>query len=108
MADHIRPQPGIMNIALYEGGAAHVAGVTDAVKLSSNENPFGPSDKAKEAFQRAVHQLHRYPSTDHLALRQAIGEVHGLDPARIICGTGSDEILLLLAQAYAGVKDEVI
>ena len=42
-----------MDIALYEGGAAHVAGITDAIKLSSNENPFGPSDRAKEAFQRA-------------------------------------------------------
>ena len=108
MTEHIRPQPGIMGIALYQGGAAQVAGIADAVKLSSNENPFGPSEKAKEAFQRAVHQLHRYPSTDHLALRRPIGDVHGLDPARIICGTGSDEILLLLCQAYAGAKDEVI
>ncbi len=108
MTEFIRPQPGIMDIALYEGGATHVAGRSDAVKLSSNENPFGPSDKAKEAFQRAVHKLHRYPSTDHAALRHAIGEVHGLDPARIICGVGSDEILLLLCQAYAGPGDEVI
>ena len=90
MTDHIRPQPGIMEIALYEGGAAHVAGVSDAIKLSSNENPFGPSDRAKEAYLRAVHRLHRYPATDHAALRQAIGDVHGLDPSRIICGVGSD------------------
>ncbi|MBC7142045.1 MAG: histidinol-phosphate transaminase [Rhodobacteraceae bacterium] len=108
MTDPIRPQPGIMDIALYQGGSAHVAGISDAVKLSSNENPFGPSQKAKEAFQRAVHKLHRYPSTDHAALRQAIGEVHGLDPARIICGTGSDEIIHFLCQAYAGPKDEVV
>jgi histidinol-phosphate aminotransferase len=97
-----------MDIALYEGGAASVAGLSDAVKLSSNENPFGPSDKAKEAFQRAVHKLHRYPSTDHAALRQAIGEVHGLDPARIICGAGSDEIIHLLCQSYAGPRAEVV
>ena len=90
MTSEIRPQPGILDIALYEGGAAHVPGVANAVKLSSNENPFGPSDKAKDAFSRAVHQLHRYPSTDHAALRQAIGEVIGLDPAQIICGVGSD------------------
>jgi histidinol-phosphate aminotransferase len=108
VTDLIRPQPGIMDIALYEGGAAHVAGLSDAVKLSSNENPFGPSDKAKEAFQRAVHKLHRYPSTDHAALRQAIGEVHGLDPARIICGAGSDEIIHFLCQAYAGPKTDVV
>ncbi len=108
MTDSIRPQPGIMDIALYEGGAAHVAGLSDAVKLSSNENPFGPSDRAKEAFQRAAHKLHRYPNTDHAALRQAIGEAHGLDPARIICGVGSDEIIHFLCQAYAGPKDEVL
>ncbi len=108
MNDAIRPQPGILDIALYEGGKAHLAGVANAVKLSSNENPFGPSDKAKEAFQRSVHSLHRYPNTDHANLRQAIGEVHDLDPARIICGAGSDEIITLLCQAYAGPKDEVV
>jgi histidinol-phosphate aminotransferase len=108
MTDPIKPQPGIMDIALYEGGKAHVAGISDAVKLSSNENPFGPSDRAKEAFSRAVHRLHRYPNTDHAGLRQAIGEVHGLDPARIICGAGSDEIIHFLCQAYAGPKGEVV
>ncbi|MCA0271451.1 MAG: histidinol-phosphate transaminase [Proteobacteria bacterium] len=108
MTEFIRPQPGILDIDLYQGGAAHVAGRSDAVKLSSNENPFGPSDKAKEVFQRAVHKLHRYPSTDHAALRQAIGDVHRLDPARIICGVGSDEIIGLLCNAYAGKGDEVV
>lgn len=108
MTDQIRPQPGIMDIALYEGGVSQVAGLSDAVKLSSNENPFGPSEKAKEAYLRAVHKLHRYPPTDHAALRQAIGEVHGLDPSRIICGAGSDEIIHLLCQAYAGRRTDVI
>lgn len=108
MNDLIRPQPGILDIALYEGGKSSVAGVANAVKLSSNENPFGPSDRAREAFLRSVHQIHRYPSTDHAALRAAIAEVHGIDPARVICGVGSDEIITFLAQAYAGPKDEVV
>lgn len=108
MNDAIRPQPGILDIALYEGGKSSVAGVANAVKLSSNENPFGPSDKAKDAFQRSMHTLHRYPNTDHASLRHAIGEVHDLDPARIICGAGSDEIITFLCQAYAGPKDEVV
>lgn len=69
MTEAIRPQPGILDIALYEGGKAHVAGVANAVKLSSNENPFGPSDKAKDAFLRTVHSLNRYPNTDQSALR---------------------------------------
>lgn len=104
----IAPQPGIMDIALYQGGASHVAGRTDAVKLSSNENPFGPSEKAREAVIRAAHSLHRYPNTDHASLRAAIGEVHGLDPDRIICGVGSDEIIHFLCQAYAGPGTEVL
>jgi len=104
----IQPQPGILDIALYEGGKAHVAGVANVMKLSSNENPFGPSDKAKEAFGRTVHTLHRYPNTDHAGLRTAIAEVHGLDAGRIICGAGSDEIITFLCQAYAGARDEVV
>ena len=108
MSDAIRPQPGILDIALYEGGKSAVAGVANALKLSSNENPFGPSDKAREAFLRSVHQISRYPSSDHAALRAAIAEVHGLDAGRVICGVGSDEIIHFLAQAYAGPGDEVL
>ena len=104
----ITPQPGIMDIELYQGGASHVAGVSNVVKLSSNENPFGPSEGAKDAFRKAAYDLHRYPSTDHRALREAIGEVHGIDPARVVCGVGSDEIIAFLCQAYAGPGDEVI
>lgn len=108
MADGIQPQPGIMDIALYQGGVAHLDGVSNVLKLSSNENPLGPSDAAKEAFARAVHTLHRYPSTDHASLRGAIGDVWGVEPDRVICGVGSDEILHLLCQAYVGQGDEVI
>lgn len=104
----ITVQPGIMEIDLYVGGQSHVDGVSDIVKLSSNENPFGPSDKATDAFRRASFDLHRYPSTDHSDLRNAIGDVHGLDAAQIICGVGSDEIITFLCQAYAGVGDEVL
>jgi histidinol-phosphate aminotransferase len=104
----IQPQPGIMQIALYQGGQSAIAGKSEVLKLSSNENPFGPSDKAVEAFRRASHELHRYPSTDHLKLRTAIADVHGLDPERIICGVGSDEIIHFLCQCYAGPGDEVL
>ncbi|MBK5934637.1 histidinol phosphate aminotransferase [Rhodovulum imhoffii] len=104
----VRPQPGILDIALYEGGQAHVEGVADVVKLSSNENPFGPSLAAQEAFRRIAGQLHRYPPTDHADLRAAIAAVHGLDADRVICGAGSDEIITFLCQAYAGPGDEVV
>ena len=56
----------------------------------------------------AAGDLHRYPATDHTGLRAAIGQVHGLDPDRIICGVGSDEVLQFVVQAFAGPGDEVI
>ena len=108
MPNDIRPQPGILDIALYRGGDSRIPGQREAIKLSSNENPFGPSDRAVEAFRRCAHNLHRYPSTDHASLRGAIGLSHGLDPDRIICGAGSDEIISFLCQAYAGPRDEVV
>ena len=104
----ITPQPGIMEIALYQGGEASVPGVSDVVKLSSNENPFGPSPRASDAFRQSAGELHVYPSTAHERLRAAIGEVHGLDAERVICGVGSDEIISFLCYAYAGPGDEVL
>ncbi|MGI9368854.1 MAG: pyridoxal phosphate-dependent aminotransferase, partial [Ruegeria sp.] len=106
--NQITPQPGIMDIALYQGGKSRVEGVANVIKLSSNENPFGPSPKAIEAVRETAAELHRYPSTDHFGLRTAIGERHGLDADRIICGVGSDEVLQFVAQAYSGPGDEVI
>ncbi|MEM1234114.1 MAG: histidinol-phosphate transaminase [Pseudomonadota bacterium] len=102
------PQPGIMEIALYQGGASKIAGRDDVLKLSSNENPYGPPPAAQEALAGAAAGMHLYPSTDHGPLRASIAEVHGLEPAQIICGVGSDEVLTFLCQAYAGVGDEVI
>ncbi|MDP5084092.1 MAG: histidinol-phosphate transaminase [Yoonia sp.] len=108
MADGIEPQPGILDIALYKGGASHLDGISNVLKLSSNENPLGASDAAKEAVVRASHDLHRYPPTDHSALRHAIAEVWGVDPDRVFCGVGSGEVLKLLAEAYAGPGDDVV
>ncbi|PWE32154.1 histidinol-phosphate transaminase [Maritimibacter sp. 55A14] len=108
MTAQITPQPGIMDIALYEGGSAHIEGVEDVVKLSSNENPLGPGPAALEAFRASAASLARYPSSDHAELRAAIAETHALDAGRIICGAGSDEVIAFLCQAYAGPGDEVI
>ena len=104
----IRPQPGILDIALYQGGASKIAGHAAPLKLSSNENPFGPSPMAIAAARDTIADLHRYPSTDHAPLREAIAGIYGLDADRIICGVGSDEVLAWLAQAYAGPGDEVM
>ncbi len=104
----IQPQPGILDIALYKGGASKIDGQDTVLKLSSNENPVGPSPKAIEAMAAEAAAMHRYPSTDHAELRGSIGEIHGLNPDRIICGVGSDEIITFLCQAYAGPGDEVL
>lgn len=104
----IAPKPGILDIALYQGGSAQIEGVDQPVKLSSNENPFGPSPKVRDAITETLGSLHRYPSTDHDSLRQTIAKVHGLEADRIICGVGSDEIISLLCNAYAGAGDEVV
>ncbi len=104
----IRPQPGIMEIAPYEGGKAKLAGRAEVLKLSSNENPLGPAPAALAALRAAAPDLHRYPSPDHAELRAAIAAAHGLDAERVICGCGSDEIISFLCQAYAGPGDEVL
>lgn len=108
MTAQIRPQPGILDIALYQGGASKIAGHADPLKLSSNENPFGPSPAAMQAMADAVADAHRYPSTDHAELRGALADLHGLEADNIICGVGSDEIIHFLCQCYAGPGDEVL
>jgi histidinol-phosphate aminotransferase len=77
-------------------------------KLSANETPFGPSPKAIEAFKSAADHLEDYPEGTSRVLREAIGRTFGLDPDRIICGAGSDEILNLLAHTFLGQGDEAI
>jgi histidinol-phosphate aminotransferase len=108
MTAPIRPQPGILDIALYQGGQSNLPGHDAPLKLSSNENPFGPSPAAVEAMEGALAESHRYPTTDHAPLRAAIADVYGLDPERVICGVGSDEVIHFLCQAYAGPGDEVL
>ncbi len=109
MSDPIRPtpQPGILDIAPYLPGKAGAAG-SKAVKLSANESPLGASPRAVEAFRSAADMLEIYPEGSSRILRTALGEVHGIDPDRIVCGNGSDDLLHLLAQCYLGEGDEAV
>jgi histidinol-phosphate aminotransferase len=103
------PKPGILEITPYVGGRAAVPGVKDPIKLSSNETPLGPSRRTVEALATASHDLHLYPEGSAKILREAIAEIHGLDPARIVAsGDGSDSILTMLANAYLRPGDEVL
>ena len=103
-----QPKPGILDIAPYVPGESTVPGGMKPIKLSSNETPLGASPKAIAAYQALSNELERYPDGSAAALRKAIGGVYGLDPARIVCGCGSDELLNLLAHAYLGHGDEAV
>ncbi len=97
-----------MDIAPYVPGRSTADDGRKITKLSSNENPLGTAKEAVIAFGEAKTSLERYPDAGAVALREAIGHTYGLDPARIIYGTGSDEVLHLIAGAYAGPGDEII
>ena len=100
-------KPWIASIHAYVPGRSTGADGRELIKLSANENPLGTSPAALAA-RAAAATPDRYPDPDSVALRGAIGAVHGIDPARIVCGTGSDELLNLAAQAFAGPGDEVV
>ncbi len=102
------PNPGVLDIQAYVPGESHVPGGVKPIKLSSNENPLGASPQAIAAFKAGADSLDRYPDGSAGGLRQAIGRTYGLNPDRIVCGAGSDELLNLLAHAYLGHGDEAI
>lgn len=99
---------GILDIAAYVPGESKVPGGLTPAKLSSNETPLGPSPAAIEAFKAAAGELERYPDGQATRLREAIARRYGLDMTRIVCGSGSDELLGLLARGYLGPGDEAI
>jgi histidinol-phosphate aminotransferase len=108
MSQHPTPKTGIMEISPYVGGKSKVDGASRVIKLSSNENPWGPSPKAVAAYEANARDLHRYPDGGHAALREAIAGVTGFKASELICGAGSDELLGMLVHAYAGAGDEVL
>jgi histidinol-phosphate aminotransferase len=103
-----QPRPGVLKIQAYVPGKSSAPGVAKVFKLSSNETPLGPSPNAIAAYKVVADHLEDYPDGSATALREAIGKAYGLDPSRIVCGTGSDELLNLLAHAYLGPGDEAI
>ncbi len=102
------PRAGILDIAPYTPGKSGAPGLSRVFKLSANETPLGPSPRALKAYSDAASTLHDYPEGTSRVLREAIGKAFGLDPARIVCGAGSDEILNYLAHGYLAAGDEAI
>jgi len=103
----LQPRAGVLDIAPYVPGDDS-SQARRVFKLSSNETPLGASAAAIEAYRKNAEMLHVYPDGASQALREAIGAAYGLNPERIVCGAGSDEILSLLAQAYLSAGDEAI
>lgn len=107
MARVPQPKPWIEAIHAYVPGKSAGADGKPLVKLSANENPLGSSPAALAARAEAQAPS-RYPDPGSTALRTAIGALSGISPDRIVMGTGSDELLNLIVQGYAGPGDEVL
>ncbi len=103
-----QPRPGVLEIEAYVPGKSKAAGVAKVFKLSSNETPLGPSPRAVAAYKAVAANLQDYPDGSASELRAAIGRAFGLDPDRIVCGAGSDDLLNLLAHAYLADGDDAI
>lgn len=83
-------------------------GISSAVKLASNENPLGPSPRAVAAMRDALETVHRYPDGKSYYLRAALAKHLGVEPEQLVFGTGSDEVLELLAKTFVNTGDEVV
>lgn len=101
-------KPWVEAIHAYVPGKAKLDARPVVAKLSSNENPFGPSPLAVKAMTEVLGNSHLYPDPASTALREALSALHGIEADRIICGTGSDELIHLVAGAFAGPGDEVL
>jgi histidinol-phosphate aminotransferase len=108
MTDLPTPKPGILDIAPYVGGKSRIEGVAEPMKLSSNENMLGAGEKAREAYEAAVRNIHIYPDGRASKLRAAVADHHGLEPERLIFGNGSDEVFALLNQTYLTPGDNIV
>ncbi|GGC27449.1 histidinol-phosphate aminotransferase [Siccirubricoccus deserti] len=105
---NVMPRPSILSIEPYVGGESKIPGVNRIIKLSSNEGAFGVPPAAQAAYAELAAKLHRYPDGGATALREAIGTRFGVDPARVVCGNGSDEIIQHLILAYGGEGTELV
>ena len=107
-----RATEGIRRLRAYDPGHDLVAFRrrfgAELVELGSNENPYGPSPLARAAIVDQLDSLHRYPDPLGADLKRALAAIHGVDPDRILLGNGSHELLMQLAQVFAGAGDDVV
>ncbi len=103
-----KANPGVLSIAPYVQGESGIAGIEQPIKLSSNESSYGPSAAAVAAYSHAAADISRYPDGSQRAVREAIAQVHGLEPERIVCGNGSDELIQLMVRTFVAPGDEAL
>jgi histidinol-phosphate aminotransferase len=105
--------PGVQAIEPYQPGKplselAREYGIEDAIKLASNENPLGPSPRALRAIHTVLADIARYPDGGGFTLKRALSAKLGVAPEQITLGNGSNDVLDLVARAFAQTGDEVI
>jgi len=106
-------RPAVFELKPYVAGkpieeVERELGITNVIKLASNENPIGPSSKAVAAMQEAVTKAHIYPDANCFYLKQDLANHTGFDLENILVGNGSDELLKLIAETFVSPGDEVI
>ena len=109
----LKPKPSIDTIQPYQGGkpieeVRRELGITDIIKLASNENPLGPSPLAMQAISESVTQVHLYPDGNAYYLKEDLAASLGISAEHLILGNGSNDVLQLVAEAYVAPGDEVI
>ncbi|MYA68538.1 histidinol-phosphate transaminase [Candidatus Poribacteria bacterium] len=109
----LKPKPGVDTIQPYQGGkpieeVQRELGITDIIKLASNENPLGPSPLAVQAIAKSAAQVHLYPDGNAYYLKRELAAHIGVSDGHLILGNGSNDVLQLIAEAYIAPGDEVI
>ena len=102
------PKPIKFEVERYIGGLSQFKKIENPIKLSANESALGPSPKAVEAFEKEKNKILKYPESDSNSLREVLSHKFKIDPERIICGAGSDQIFDLTCRLFLKPGDEVI
>ena len=104
---------GVQALSPYQAGKPideleREYGVSDVIKLASNENPLGPSEKVLSAIQNELAELSRYPDGNGFDLKKALAKLHSVELEQITLGNGSNDILEILTRAFVTPEHEVI
>jgi len=109
----MQPKSNIVNLPVYQPGkpiedVKRELGLNEVIKLASNENPFGYSERAKGAMVDAINHVNMYPDGASFELTKTLADKLGVDKSSIIFGTGSSDIILMIARAFLAPGEETI